>query len=109
MTRIVEGELDLGFVRLPLENVPPGIAVKTVMVEKMLVALNKDHVLARKRRVASADLRDEQLVLYSRPDVKPALHKHVQTIPEKGGFPPKVPQKTEKMTTVIELVASASW
>ncbi len=97
MTRIVEGELDLGFVRLPLENVPPGIAVKTVMVEKMLVALNKDHVLARKRRVAAADLRDEQLVLYSRPDGKSALDEHVQAIAEKGGFDPNVAQKAEKL------------
>src|SRR5258707_9922069 len=57
MARIVEGELDLGFIRLPLENVPPGIAVKTVMVEKMLLALNKDHVLARKRRAGAAALK----------------------------------------------------
>src|SRR5260221_11388425 len=98
MTRIVEGELDLGFVRLPLENVPPGIAVKTVMVEKILVALNKDHVLARKRRVASADLRDEQLVLYSRRDGKSALEEHMRAIAEKGGIEPNVAQKRRNVT-----------
>src|SRR5260370_27019223 len=78
------------------------------MVEKMLVALNKDHVLARKRRVASADLRDEQLVLYSRPDGKSALDEHVQAIAEKGGFDPNVAQKAEKLTAIIGLVAGGS-
>jgi DNA-binding transcriptional LysR family regulator len=106
--RIVEGELDLGFIRLPLENVPPGIALKTVMVEKMLVALNKEHVLARKRRVAAADLRNEQLVLYSTPDGKSALDEHVQAIAEKGGFDPNVAQKAEKLTAIVGLVAGGS-
>src|SRR5260370_42020568 len=78
------------------------------MVEKMLVALNKDHVLARKRRVAAADLRDEQLVLYSRPDGKSALDEHVQAIAEKGGFDPNVAQKAEKLTAIIGLVAGGS-
>src|SRR5258708_21318915 len=73
MARIVEGELDLGFVRLPLENVPPGFAVKPVLVEKMLVALNKDPVLARKTRVASQHLTDAQLVLSSTARGKSAL------------------------------------
>src|SRR5260370_31444208 len=105
MTRIVEGELDLGFVRLPLENVPPGIAVKTVMVEKMLVALNKDHVLARKRREAAADLRDEKLVLYCWPDRKSAPDKHMHAIAENGRVDLNAAQKAEKLTPVIGLVA----
>jgi DNA-binding transcriptional LysR family regulator len=108
MTRIVEGELDLGFIRLPLENVPSGIALKTVMVEKMLLALNKDHALARKKKVASADLRNEQLVLYSRPDGKSALDAHVHAIAVKGGFDPNVAQKAEKLTAIVGLVAGGS-
>jgi len=78
------------------------------MVEKMLLALNKDHALARKKKVASADLRNEQLVLYSRPDGKSALDEHVHAIAEKGGFDPNVAQKAEKLTAIVGLVAGGS-
>ena len=109
MHGIVEGELDLGFIRLPLEDIPPGIAIKTVMREKMLVALNKDHLLAKKKKILCADLKNEQLVLYSRPDGKSALDEHVAAIAEKGGFDLiKSVQKAEKLTAVIGLVAGGS-
>jgi DNA-binding transcriptional LysR family regulator len=38
MSRLVEGELDLGFIRLPLDEIPPEIVVTTVMEQKILLA-----------------------------------------------------------------------
>jgi DNA-binding transcriptional LysR family regulator len=108
MSRLVEGGLDLGFIRLPLEDVPPEIIVTTVMQEKILVALNKDHGLAKKKKIPCAELKNEQLVLYSRPDGKSALDEHVKAIAQKGGFDLQVGQTAEKLTAIIGLVAGGS-
>jgi DNA-binding transcriptional LysR family regulator len=108
MSRLVAGGLDLGFIRLPLEDVPPEIIVTTVMHEKILVALNKDHGLAKKKKILCAELKNEQLVLYSRPDGKSALDDHVKAIAQKGGFDLQVAQTAEKLTAIIGLVAGGS-
>ena len=108
MSRLVEGGLDLGFIRLPLEDVPSEIVVTTVMREKILVALNKDHALAKKKKIVCAELKDEQLVLYARPDGKSALDDHVKAIAQKGGFDLRVAQTAEKLTAIIGLVAGGS-
>jgi DNA-binding transcriptional LysR family regulator len=108
MTRIADRELDLGFIRLPLENIPDGIALKIVMQEKILIALNREHPLAKRKRIPCAALANEQLVVYSRADGKSALDEHVHAIAEKGGFDPRIAQKAEKLTAVIGLVAGGS-
>jgi DNA-binding transcriptional LysR family regulator len=108
INRIAEGELDLGFIRLPQESVLPGIATQIVMREKILVALPRDHALAGTRRIPCAALKNEPLVLYSRIDGKSALDDHIRAIAEKGGFKPRIAQKVEKLTATIGLVAGGS-
>jgi DNA-binding transcriptional LysR family regulator len=72
------------------------------------VALNKDHGLAKKKKILCAELKNEQLVLYSRPDGKSALDDHVKAIARKGGFDLQVAQTAEKLTAIIGLVAGGS-
>jgi DNA-binding transcriptional LysR family regulator len=105
---IAEGELDLGFIRLPQTTVPPGIAIKIVMREKVLVALPREHPLAERKKIPCAALRNEQIVLYARVDGKSALDGHIRAIAEKGGFKPRIAQKAEKLTAIIGLVAGGS-
>jgi DNA-binding transcriptional LysR family regulator len=93
---------------LPLENVPEEVAMKVVMREKLLVAVHKDHALAKKNRISCAALRHEELVLYSRADGKSALDEHIRAIAEKGGFNPEVAQRAHKLTAIIGLVAGGS-
>ncbi|HEX3444678.1 MAG TPA: LysR substrate-binding domain-containing protein [Chthoniobacterales bacterium] len=108
MRRLVEGEIDLGFIRLPLADIPPEIVITTVMEEKILVAMHKDHPLARKKKIRCAELKNERLVLYSRPDGKSSLDDQVNAIAQKGGFDLQVTQTAERLTAVIGLVAGAS-
>jgi DNA-binding transcriptional LysR family regulator len=108
MSRLVEGELDLGFVRLPLKEVPPEIVITTVMEQKILVALNKDHALAKKKKILCGELKNEKLVLLSGPDAKSALDNHVKAIANKGGFDLQVAQTAEKLSVIIGLVAGGS-
>jgi DNA-binding transcriptional LysR family regulator len=108
MSRLVEGELDLAFIRLPLDGVPPEILTATVMEQKILLALNKDHALAKKKKIRCAELKNEPLVLLSGPDAKSALDDHVKAIAKKGGFGLRVAQTAEKLSVVIGLVAGGS-
>jgi DNA-binding transcriptional LysR family regulator len=108
MSRLIEGDLDLGFIRLPLTDAPPEIIVTTVMQEKILVALNKDHALAKKKKILCAELKNQRLVLYSRPDGKSALDDHIKAIAQKGRFDLQVAQTAERLTAIIGLVAGGS-
>jgi DNA-binding transcriptional LysR family regulator len=106
MARIVERELDLGFIRLPYEGVPPEIAIKTVFQEKILVALREDHWLAKKQKIPCAALGGERLILYYRRDGKSPQEDHVKAIAEKGAFSSEVSEKAQSITTIIGLVAA---
>lgn len=108
MSRLVEGELDLGFIRLPPADVSPEIVIATVMEEKILVALHKDHALAEKKKILCAELQNEQLVLYSRPDGKSTLDDHVKAIAKQGRFDVQVVQRAEKLSAIIGLVAGGT-
>jgi DNA-binding transcriptional LysR family regulator len=108
LDRILERELDLGFIRLPHGDVPPEIATKTIFQEKVLVALPKGHRLARKKEILCAALGSEHLIRYYRRDGKSPLDDHVKAIAGQGGFRPEVSQKVPSLTAIIGLVAAGS-
>ena len=58
--QLLEGDIDVGFVRPPLEQ--PGLDERVLGREPMVCVLPKGHPLANRGRVRSADLRDEPLV-----------------------------------------------
>lgn len=58
--QLLEGDIDVGFVRPPLEQ--PGLDELVLGREPMICVLPKGHPLAKRGRVRSADLRDEPLV-----------------------------------------------
>lgn len=58
---IIHGELDVGFGRPPT-NYPPELAGFTVFTQPMAVVLPANHRLARRRRIAPSDLRDEVFI-----------------------------------------------
>jgi DNA-binding transcriptional LysR family regulator len=58
--QLLEGDIDVGFVRPPLEQ--PGLDELVLGREPMVCVLPKGHPLANRGRVRSADLRDEPLV-----------------------------------------------
>jgi DNA-binding transcriptional LysR family regulator len=108
LARILEGELDLGFIRLPHEGVPSEIAVRTILQEKVVVALREDHWLAKKKKIRCADLAGERFIRYYRKDGKSPLDEHQKAIAEKGGFRLQVSQEVQSVPTIIGLVAAGS-
>lgn len=60
---VADGKLDLAFVALPADY-PPGLTVRTLAAEEMLLACPPDHRLAGRRRIALRELDGERFVDY---------------------------------------------
>ena len=105
---IMERGLDLGFFRLPHEDVPSEIAVQTVRKEKILLALRGDHWLAQKKKIKCADLGGENFILYYRRIGKSPQDGYRKAIAEKAAFGLEAVQKAQSITMVIGLVAAGS-
>jgi DNA-binding transcriptional LysR family regulator len=60
---VSDGKLDLAFASLPSGH-PRGLSLRTLAVEEMLLACPPDHPLARRRRIALAELDGERFVDY---------------------------------------------
>jgi DNA-binding transcriptional LysR family regulator len=105
---IMERDLDLGFIRLPHEDVPSEIAFQTVFQERILLALRADHWLAKKKEIRCADLSGQNFILYYRRDGKSPLDGPRKAIAEKGAFRLDAVQKAQSITIVIGLVAAGS-
>jgi DNA-binding transcriptional LysR family regulator len=105
---IKEQELDLAFIRLPREGIPPEVTISTIYQEKSVLALRDDHWLAQKVRIQCVDLRSEQFIAYQSRDGQSPLDGHRTAIAEKGGFRPNVSQRAPSITMVVALVAAGS-
>jgi DNA-binding transcriptional LysR family regulator len=58
---VVEGRLDLAFAALP-SGYPPQLSVHTLASEEMMLACPPEHPLAKRRRIALAELNGERFV-----------------------------------------------
>lgn len=107
-SRIVElldkGDIDVGLLRFPLTQAGD---VRVVPVERdvFVAALPQDSPLARRPRLALADLAQEPFVLYSAAEV-PGMHAAVLLACQQAGFMPRVQQEAVQVQTVVSLVES---
>src|SRR5690606_28138203 len=60
---LVERQIDVGLVRLPLMQ-PTGLQIEVIEEDELVVALRTDHDLARQPSIRLADLKDQPLVLH---------------------------------------------
>jgi LysR family transcriptional regulator, benzoate and cis,cis-muconate-responsive activator of ben and cat genes len=97
------GNLDAGFVRLPLaEN---GLTVTLIHREPFALVLAKTHRAARDKNPALETLAEEPFIAYGR-RWAPAFYDVWTAICRKAGFVPKVVQETAEMSTALALVAA---
>ncbi|MDH4130907.1 MAG: LysR family transcriptional regulator [Gemmatimonadota bacterium] len=101
LAALLEGDIDLGFVREPGPD--PALEIVTVMREPLRIALHKGHRLARRARVTVADLATEPFVLFPQ-DLAPGLHRQVMTICREAGFAPRVVEESRELYTSVSLV-----
>ena len=106
-TQQIEGvrdkHLDIGFNRV--FPTAPDLAVETVMIENLYVALHKDHPFADNQTVDVKDLVDQPFILFPN-NVRPSFADNVIVLCSNAGFMPNVVHDVEDIFTAIALVSA---
>jgi len=104
VARLREGAIDAAFVRPPFA-LDGGLTFTQLVQEPLMVALPLGHPLARRKRLAPADLSRERFILYSRKsgyglsaDVMAACRQH--------GLNPLIGQQAPQLSSAVNLVAA---
>src|SRR5215831_7098963 len=97
------GEIDLGFVRPPVEDAE--LDSETVLREPLVVALPRGHRLGKLSRIPARRLAAESFVLFQRqPGL--VLHHLVLRFCIENGFTPRVAQEATQSHAVVGLVSA---
>ncbi len=104
VAQLREGAIDAAFVRPPFA-LDGGLTFTQLAEEPLVVALPLGHALARKKRLAPADLTQERFILYSRKsgyglsaDIMAACRQH--------GLNPLIGQRAPQLSSAVNLVAA---
>jgi DNA-binding transcriptional LysR family regulator len=100
---LLRGDLDIGFVRGVEPD--PRLHVELFAREPLVIAVNRDHPSARRRRVRLADLADDPWVLFPRA-IAPSFHDQVIALCRDAGFAPRVVQESREVHTTVGLVGA---
>ncbi|CAM03280.1 DNA-binding transcriptional LysR family regulator [Saccharopolyspora erythraea NRRL 2338] len=103
LNKVAEGELDLGFVRLPVRR--DGVAVRLVEHEHLVAALPAEHRVADRNEINLPDLADEPFVTFPGTRgsaVRDALVHACVT----AGFHPRIVQEAPDSYTILALVGA---
>jgi DNA-binding transcriptional LysR family regulator len=99
---IDDGLLDVGFLRLPIEN-RKEIEVTTIHREPFVAILPSWHSLSAKKEIRLRELKGNPFVMYAR-EYAPGFHDLLTGILSDAGVVPKVVQTAGEMPTLISLV-----
>lgn len=106
--RIVEeverGLLDIGLVRSPIID-RYQVSSELLEADRLIAVVPAIHTLARRERIALAELTDAPFVSYSREEAT-GLHYAVSSACQAAGFLPRVVQETTQIQATISLVAA---
>ncbi|MEU8674615.1 LysR family transcriptional regulator [Streptomyces sp. NPDC048560] len=103
LSRVADGSLDLGFVRLPVTR--PGVSYRVIDEEELICALPSDHRLAQLDSVPLAVLADEPFVSFPA-NTGSTVRDAMTEACEASGFTPRVVQEAPDSYTIMALVAA---
>lgn len=95
--------IDLALLRPPVEHT--AVRVTTVRRDKLIVALPEDHPLARRKRLAVADLRSEDLIVHASRG-RSVMHGIVTDLCRAAGFEARIRHEVAETSTLVTFVAS---
>ena len=99
---LLSGELDIGFLRLPIDSCPE-LDVETVHRERLVIALSSSHPLAGRQSIRLSELSGEHFLMYERA-YAPGFHNLLMGILGRAGIVPRIAQTAGQMPTLISLV-----
>lgn len=107
---VAAGKLNIGFLRLPVSQLP-GVVFARLLEEEMLLVLPLGHCALEGRRngaaVALAALKDEPFILVRRHGA-PGMYSNLMDACLRAGFTPHKVIEVERMLTNISLVAAGA-
>lgn len=99
---LLEGSLDLGVLRPPTTG--GELALRTIEIEPLVLAVPTDHRLAAEPVIEMSDLRTEDFVLYA--DSHSAVNEAVQRSCKEAGFVPRKGHEAPGTSALLALVAA---
>jgi DNA-binding transcriptional LysR family regulator len=98
-----EGSIDIGFVRLPIEE--KALNYRPIFEEFLIVALPEAHRLAKLAKIDARSLSQEPFILFPR-SLAPGLYDPIISLCQRADFSPIVAQEAIQMQTIVSLVAA---
>lgn len=102
LQQLREGQIDIGFIRPPVDD---GINSEIVFREPLIVALPETHHLVDRPDVALRQLSTEPFILFPR-SLAPGLYDRIISFCQQAGFSPRATQEAIQMQTIVSLVAA---
>lgn len=102
---LTAGSIDVGFIRLPVENADASLIVEPILREALMLAVPKGHALGRLRAVPVRSLAKAPFIRFPR-RVAPGLYDQIDRMCSRAGFKPRVVQEALQIQTTISLVAA---
>jgi len=102
ITEMLRDGIDVGFVHT--SRMPAELHQALLMSEPFMACLPAEHPLARRRSIATASLRDQPFVLFSR-DASPDYHERILGICAAAGFVPDDRHEVRHWLSVVSLVS----
>jgi DNA-binding transcriptional LysR family regulator len=102
---LAEGELDVGLVRVGADAAAPGIALRELAREPLLLVIPAAHPLAGRAALSFVELADEEFITFP-PGTGTGLPDMLQQLARAAGFVPRIVQTAREATTQIGLVAA---
>ncbi|PID16228.1 LysR family transcriptional regulator [Sporosarcina sp. P34] len=96
-----KGQIDVGIIVLPTDR--DAFQVQPFISDTFFLFVHTDHPFAKRDAVALSELKDEQLILFSKSF---ALHRYIIGACKEVGFNPTISYESSQWDLIIELVAA---
>ena len=100
---LLAGTIDLALLRPPVDE--PGLTLRPLRKDRLIVAVPDGHRLAARRRVRVEDLRDEDLVVHPARG-RSVMHGVVEELCRDAGFRPRIRHEVAETSTLVTFVAA---
>ena len=96
-----KGQIDAGIIVLPTDT--DIFYIQPFISDKFFLFVHKDHPFAKRQAIDLSELKDEQLILFSKSF---ALHRYIISACKEVGFNPTISYESSQWDLIIELVAA---
>ena len=108
LRNLLNGGLDVGFLRLPGKYEAKGIASISLREDRLAVILPAEHSFITMKSLSVEDLRNEQFILppfQADPDMEQfSFRTQIMSLCMESGYSPRIAQEASQMQTIVRLV-----